>query len=263
MPSPPPITFPRREFGDSSVLSGGWSDGCRGSAGLETARTMQNLHTCRTQLRHRVFSAGSESSGVSGFSPVRSRGFTLVELMVTVAVLAVLAAAALAGFRQDQYSGQYKRFVEDSRGALLTARNAAIDDQTLVDVDIDADEIRVSRLDQTTGVWELIERAALDLPQTELAQSTMCIYGLVSGVQTPRQAADIDPPGACLGDTQTLRFEPDGSFSDPDSTFTTVENVGVTLWIANEQMAGNTKLAMIQVFPGGLIRAFDKTEQNG
>ncbi len=213
---------------------------------------MQRVHSGRDAFRPRT---------VRGLAS--SRGFTLIELMVTVAILSILAAAALTGFRQDQVRSQYKRFIDDARGALQTARNAAIDDQTLVDVEVTATEIRVNRLDQATDVWEPLMRVALDRPSTELleVEDRVCIFGFASGVQTPAQAEDAPPPAGCVDGTQVLRFQPDGSFVDRDSDFTTIENAGVTLWIANRQVSGNTKLAMIQMFPGGLIRAFDRTSE--
>lgn len=208
-------------------------------------------------------------SGRDAFQPhtvsvlASSRGFTLIELMVTVAILSILAAAALTGFRQDQVRSQYKRFIDDARGALQTARNAAIDDQTLVDVEVTATSIRVNRLDQATDVWEPLMNVALDRPTTELLEidDRVCIFGFASGVQTPAQAEDAPPPPGCVDGTQVLRFRPDGNFVDRDSDFTTIDNAGVTLWIANRQVAGNTKLAMIQMFPGGLIRSFDRTSE--
>ncbi|MGH1343495.1 MAG: pilus assembly FimT family protein [Nannocystales bacterium] len=213
---------------------------------------MQRVHSGRDAFRPR------RARGLAG-----SRGFTLIELMVTVAILSILAAAALTGFRQDQVRSQYKRFIDDARGALQTARNAAIDDQTLVDVEVTATEIRVNRLDQATDIWEPVMRVALDRPTTELLEmeNRVCVFGFASGVQTPAQAEDAPPPGGCVAEMQVLRFQPDGSFVDRDSNFTTIENAGVTLWIANQQVSGNTKLAMIQMFPGGLIRAFDRTSQ--
>ena len=189
------------------------------------------------------------------------RGFTLIELMVAVAILSILAAAALTGFRQDEVKSQYRRFVDDSRSAMLMARNAAIDDQTLVDVTISADSIQVDRLDQATDTWETIGRVVLDAPNRELLtlDNRVCIYGLASGVLTPRQAEAAPAPTNCLGTPQILRFHADGSFSDRDGTFTTIENAGFTLWIANRQVSGNDQLSMVQMFPGGLIRAFVKT----
>lgn len=212
-----------------------------------------------------VAALGSTQKLHSRRTLLRRGGFTLVELMVVLAVLSILAAAALTGYRKDQYSGQYKRFVDDARGVLYTARNAAIDDQTLVEVRLSSTELRVLRLNQATDVWELIERVSLDTARTRLIEAgqNVCVFGLVSGVQTPRQAADLAPPNSCLAGTQTLRFHPDGSFTDPDGSFTTMANVGATLWIANQELAGDTRLAIIEIFPGGLIRAFDKTEASG
>ena len=182
--------------------------------------------------------------------------------MVVVAILAIIGAAAFAGWRQNEYAGQYKRFVDDCRGSLVTARNFAIDNQTIVQVQIAADNIQVLAWEHDTNTWDLIDVVRIDSLQEGLLENNtnLCIHGLISGVQTPRQATAQTPPTGCAAATDVLQFEADGTFSDPNATFTTLENAGATLWIGNHQMTGDTRYAFIQIFPGGLIRAFDKVE---
>ena len=182
--------------------------------------------------------------------------------MVTLAVLVLIAAIAFEGFRRNEQSGQTKRFIDKVRGALTQARNEAIDQQTPVRVTITSTSMTLTAWNPVTETWALFERVAMS-DQREallLEDTTVCVYGLSSGVQAPAQAQAVSPPVGCLGGNQLLRFEPDGTFSDPNATFTTVPNAGVTLWIGDHSIPGDTKLSMIQVFPGGLIRVFEEVE---
>lgn len=202
---------------------------------------MQSLHSSRDGLRH-------------------SHGFTLVELMVTVAVLAIIAAAAFAGFRQNEYRGQYKRFVDDCTGAFVTARNFAIDEQTLVQVLVEAERVEVRAFEDDTNTWNTIAAVVMDHADNSLVSGgNACIHGLVSGMQTPSQAIDVAVPTACSGALQTLQFEPDGTFTDPNNQFATLDNAGATLWVGNHQMSGEVRYSQVQIFPGGLIRTFVDT----
>jgi prepilin-type N-terminal cleavage/methylation domain-containing protein len=209
---------------------------------------MQTMHTARSRC---VLSRGR---------PGRQRGFSLIELMVTLAVVVILSVIAFEGFRRNEEAGQRKRFVSAVHGALTQGRNYAIDEQTPVRVEINAISMTLTAWNPVTETWDLFERVRMtDAREALILQNDIvCIYGFATGVQTPAQAQDVAPPTDCIAATQRLRFEPDGTFSDPDSTFSAVPNAGVTLWVGDRSVPGEVSYAMIQVFPGGLIRAFEE-----
>lgn len=186
------------------------------------------------------------------------RGFSLIELMVTIGVVTILAAIAFAGVRQNEFEGQYRRFVQDVRGVFVTARNHAIDEQTPVRVDVEDDEILVTAWNEVNETWDLIDRIVMTVSTDALLMTDdrVCILGFGEGVQTPAQFDTITPPSTCLGAVERLRFESDGTFTDPLDDFS-VPNSGVSLWIADRSVPGNERRAIVQVFPGGLIRVFD------
>ena len=90
------------------------------------------------------------------------RGFTLTELMIVVSVIAVVAVIAFIGLRNNQYEGAYLRFTDDLVGTMIQARNRAIDDQTLVRVEVSVDRVEVFWIDvgdDRTGGLQLQEGA--------------------------------------------------------------------------------------------------------
>jgi prepilin-type N-terminal cleavage/methylation domain-containing protein len=214
--------------------------------------TTQRLHALRTKVRRSVNEREART---------RNAGFTLIELMTVLVILSIASSIAFVGFRLDQARGQTRRFIEDVQGVIIQARNVAIDEQRPVTVTVEATLVRVTVLDPITNVVQTIDAAGLHHGGAALLQDgRVCIYGLQSGVQAPVFAQDMAPPDDCVAQQQQLRFEPDGSFTDPNNTFATIPNAGASLWIADRSVPGNTRLAVIQIFPGGLIRSFEELQ---
>jgi len=187
----------------------------------------------------------------------------MIELMVVLAVVAALGAVAAIGFRRNEFANQRARFVADVEGVIVQARNAAVDQQTQVRVVADAQQVTVTAFDTATDTWTIVGRAALENVNASLitngATQPVCIYGFTPGVMAPSQSGAIVTPTDCVGGTQTLVFEADGRFTDPDGAFNAVPNAGATLWIADRTLP-QTKYAIVQIYPGGLVRTFEELE---
>jgi prepilin-type N-terminal cleavage/methylation domain-containing protein len=192
----------------------------------------------------------------------RDRGFSMIELMVVLAVVAALGVVAAVGFRRNEFANQRARFIADCEGILVQARNAAVDRQTRVRVIVDALSITLTSFETETNTWVLVDRVALEQPNGSLVtqNDAVCIYGFTPGVQAPSQATAVDPPTDCLANPQTLVFEPDGRFSDPDAVFSAVPNAGATLWIVDRTLTAQPKYSILQIFPGGLVRTFEQLD---
>lgn len=183
----------------------------------------------------------------------------MVELMVVLTVIALLATAAAVGFRRNEFSTQASRFIADVQGALVQARNTAIDRSTQVAVDVTAQQVSVTAFDPSDDSWDIVVTAQItDSNAALLADNDRaCIYGFTAGAQPPSLAGDIDPPTDCLGGTQRIVFEPDGRLSDPNDMLAATPNAGATLWIADRTISAQPKYTIVQIFPGGLVRAFE------
>ena len=177
--------------------------------------------------------------------------------MVVLAIVVVAAASARVGLRRNERAGQYERFVADVYGAVVRAHGLAIDEQRPVRIDLGATSLVLSARNPRTDVWEPRGQVTLESRRAELlAGDGVCIEGLHTGVQAPSSAGALDVPTGCLRSPQRVRFDPDGTFAVSGSA-APVDNAGVTLWIGDRGVAESPVHAIVQIFPGGLIRVLE------
>lgn len=191
------------------------------------------------------------------------RGFTLTELMIVVAVIAIVAVIAFIGLRNNQYEGAYLRFTDDLVGTMIQARNRAIDDQTLVRVEVSEDRVEVFWIDPEdpppdatiAGTGVLLWGNYRDRVDGGLIAAETCITGMEPGITPPSETNDAQMPTGCGTDLpKSIIFQPDGSFALEDEP---QPDAGMTLVIKDASSA-QVYYSIIEMFPGGLIRKFDE-----
>lgn len=231
------------------------SKGYRGADRVLHARsvapTMQRLHRVRTKV-----------------TKARSKGFTLIEMMVVVAILTIVAAITFAGIQQDRYEGSYREFVQDITGTIQRARQTAIDNQTRTRLDIYRDRVEVYWERPLDPFWDpndpvpanALTFQMIDEAHREevaggalAANDDVCIFGLYRGIIVDGSGAQAEPNG-CMGNMQRLFFFPDGHM---EWDGVNLNGSGVSIVTADTRTPNNPLVSHVQVFPGGMIRKFD------
>jgi type II secretory pathway pseudopilin PulG len=183
--------------------------------------------------------------------------------MIVVAVISIVATIAFIGLRSNQYEGAYLRFTDDLVGTMIQARNRAIDDQTMVRVEVSVDRLEVFWIDPEDpvadatqfGTGVLLWGNYRDRIDGGLIAADSCITGMVPGITPPSQPNNEELPAQCGTDLpKSIVFTPDGSFvlaneAQPDA--------GMTL-VVRDASSAQIYYSIIEMFPGGLIRKFDE-----
>src|SRR5690606_14848016 len=210
------------------------------------------------------------NSFIAGSPPARRRpsadsdsGFTLIELMVVVLVIGVVATIAFIGLRNNQYEGAYLRFTDDLVGTMIQARNRAIDDQTLVRVEVSEDRVEVFWIDPedpppdptVAGSGVLLWGNYRDRIDGGLISAEACITGMEPGITPPSEQNNTQMPTGCgTGLPKSIIFQPDGSFALEDEP---QPDAGMTM-VVRDASSAQIYYSIIEMYPGGLIRKFDE-----
>jgi prepilin-type N-terminal cleavage/methylation domain-containing protein len=196
-------------------------------------------------------------------SRAREAGFTLVELMIVLVVITIVAVIAFAGIRNNQWEGAYMRFTDDLVGTMIQARNRAIDDQTVVRVEVSQDRLEVYWIDPEApppdptvmGSGTFLWGNYRDRIDGGLIADAACITGMEAGISPPSQPNNAQMPVACGTNLpKSILFQPDGSFALENEP---LPDTGMTL-VIQDASSDQVWYSIIEMFPGGLIRKFDE-----
>lgn len=173
--------------------------------------------------------------------------------MIVLSVMTIVAVVAFVGIRNNQWESAFYRFTDDLVGSMIQARNRAIDDQTTVRVEVQADRLEVFWTDPDTKDEVFLWGNYRDRVDGGLIAGEACITGMALGISAPSENNDAVMPTACLANPQSIVFQPDGSFELVDDPY---PGAGMTLVIQDASNSATT-YSIIEMFPGGLIRKFD------
>lgn len=118
----------------------------------------------------------------------RSSGFTLIELMVVIALLAIVAFIAIPNFTTFVQNNQVQTAAEETYRTLQYARGEAVTKRVRVEVRIANDQLSVWMRNPTSGAYESVRAISLDPAKTQLRTTALTDNKLVynvNGTATP------------------------------------------------------------------------------
>lgn len=154
-----------------------------------------------------------------------NRGFTLVELMVVISLLAIMAFIAVPNFTQLVRNNQVQAKAEELKTFLVMARTEAVSWRTVIELDLSGNEtwvaIRPSKDDQVLRNIELpktpTQAVATDTSGTTITELTYLPTGTASGAARFTVCYDEDAANGFLITVQpsgSVRLHPRGKDVD-------------------------------------------------
>ncbi len=150
----------------------------------------------------------------------RCRGFTLVELLIVVALIAVVTALAFASLSTTSYAGTVDGFADRVSNTMETARLRATSSRRWQRLEFNGSTVTVWQSD-TTGMgpvnaWQPLETIAVPAKVSVASTDTSTHVALGSGVPSPGDglpgAVDFAPDGSAQSFTVFIQGE-DGTRS--------------------------------------------------
>lgn len=194
----------------------------------------------------------------------RPMGFTLIELMVVVSIIALSASIAFSAINPNQYSNAGQDFSEEVAAQLIRGRDLAIDSQVVVELQISNSTVgTVVHNQEMTGNPDSIKSRIIrreDFGGAKL-DNRVCIIGVEPLIFAPSQnLANTIPQISCpvaqsVSETvfARIRFQPDGTYIAQTDDNGLVTEFGWTIVIQDER-GGTPDYHLIELYPTGLIR---------
>jgi prepilin-type N-terminal cleavage/methylation domain-containing protein len=153
------------------------------------------------------------------------RGFTLMEMMIVVAVIGLLAAAAIVFVKPGQFAGSSRGYAHQIAALVEGVRQRAVASRTYQMLEVHDDQV-LHYQGATTGMtmptdWNLIG-------------TTPALHGVVIASASDRTHTETDDgvPAAGAGLPATIYFPPDGTASP------------ATIFVTDEQDANRARVAI-------------------